>query len=149
MSGKLLDDEIVKQLREVFNSELKHPVEILYFTKSDQCGTCEEVQLLLDELKSISDKLHSRTYDLNGNPQLALTYHAGLAPGLVITGLDGDKHVDYGVRFSGIPSGYEFGSLIHSILQVSQRDSGLRLETREKLKGLTAPVYLKVFVTPT
>jgi alkyl hydroperoxide reductase subunit AhpF len=56
---------------------------------------------------------------------------------------------DYGIRFYGIPSGYEFASLVEAIVAVSQRDSGLSPETREKLRRVNAPVHIQVLVTPT
>ena len=54
-----------------------------------------------------------------------------------------------GIRYAGIPSGHEFSSLIHDLILVSGRDSGLGQETRNFLKSLDSPVLLQVFVTPT
>lgn len=149
MPEKLLSDEISQQLRGIFKSELKHPVEILYFSKHDQCYSCEEIHFLLDEIISASDKLHFSSYDMDEYPQLAQQYHVELAPCLVITGHEADKFLDYGIRFNGIPSGFEFSSLIQDIVLVSKRDSGLKPETREQLHKISDPIHLKVFVTPT
>ncbi|HSQ16551.1 MAG TPA: glutaredoxin, partial [Anaerolineales bacterium] len=60
-----------------------------------------------------------------------------------------DQITDYGIRYAGIPSGYEFSSLIQSLVLVSGRDSGLAPETRQALADLKQPVLLQVFVTPT
>ena len=49
----------------------------------------------------------------------------------------------------GLPSGYEFGSLIDAILDVSSGDSGLSAPTREALAALERPVHVQVFSTPT
>jgi alkyl hydroperoxide reductase subunit AhpF len=68
---------------------------------------------------------------------------------LVICGRDQDKTIDYGIRFLGIPSGYEFSSLIQAISLVSKRASCLMPETRKEIKTLQIPLQLKVFVTPT
>ncbi len=54
-----------------------------------------------------------------------------------------------GIRFYGIPSGYEFGNLVDAIQRVGEGDSGLDEETRERLATLSDPVHLQVFVTPT
>ncbi len=56
---------------------------------------------------------------------------------------------DYGVRLYGIPSGYEFGTLIEDIKLVSAGDSGLTPATREMVAKLTKPVRIQVFITPT
>ena len=56
---------------------------------------------------------------------------------------------DYGIRFYGIPAGYEFASLIGDILDVSSGDSGLAPETKAALADLKEPLHLQVFTTPT
>ena len=86
---------------------------------------------------------------MDENPQLAEQYNMELAPGIVITGREETEIIDYGIRFAGIPSGYEFSSLIQAIILVSKRDSGLKPEVRTELKYITTPINLKVFVTPT
>jgi alkyl hydroperoxide reductase subunit AhpF len=149
MADTLLNDEIYNQLQEMFENQLIYPVEIIYFSKHDPCETCEDTYQLLDEITSISEKLHFTTYHRDENPQLADVYKVSLTPGLVILGREAEDLLDYGIRFSGIPSGYEFSSLIHTIILVSRRDSGLKPEIRENLRRLTNPVNLKVFVTPT
>jgi alkyl hydroperoxide reductase subunit AhpF len=149
MPVKLLNEEICKQIKELFDLQLDQPVEIIYFSKLDPCKACDETYQLLEEIITVSDKLHLSAYNMEENPQLAQQYKVNLAPGLVIAGLDADKLLDYGIRFAGIPSGYEFTSLIQAIIMVSKRDSALKSEVRSELKTLTTPVNLKVFVTPT
>jgi alkyl hydroperoxide reductase subunit AhpF len=149
MPVKLLNDEICKQIKELFDVQLDQPVEIIYFSKLIPCKECDETHQLLEEIISISDKLHLIAYNMDENPQLAQQYKVNLAPGLVIAGRDADKLLDYGIRFAGIPSGYEFSSLIQAITLVSKRDSGLKSEVRSELKSLSTPVNIKVFVTPT
>jgi alkyl hydroperoxide reductase subunit AhpF len=149
MADKILNEEINAQVKEMFDHQLQHHVEIIYFSKREPCETCEDTYQLLGEIASISEKLHLSAYNLDDNPQLAELYNVNLAPGLVILGHESGDLLDYGIRFSGIPSGYEFSSLIHTIILVSRRDSGLQPEVRADLKRLIDPVNLKVFVTPT
>jgi hypothetical protein len=56
---------------------------------------------------------------------------------------------DYGIRFLGMPGGYEFSNLIDSIIAVSTGEAGLSDETKTTLAGLTEDVTIKVFTTPT
>jgi hypothetical protein len=56
---------------------------------------------------------------------------------------------DYGIRFLGIPAGYEFANLIDSILVASSGVPALSAATTEALAGLTEDVTIKVFTTPT
>ena len=56
---------------------------------------------------------------------------------------------DYGIRFYGIPSGYEFSSLLNAILMVSTGIAKLLPETKAWLDKLEQDIHLKVLVTPT
>jgi alkyl hydroperoxide reductase subunit AhpF len=103
----------------------------------------------VQEIVSLSDKLGLQVYDLDEHAGLAEQYHVDKVPGLVLAGKDGDQLRDYGIRYAGIPSGHEFSSLIHDLVLVSSRDSGLEPNTRNFLRELKQPVLLQVFVTPT
>lgn len=149
MQSRLLSDEICRQVTDLFASELTYPVELVLFTCETLCDTCVQTHQLLEELTELSDLLYLTIYDIDKQAEAAQKYHIDFAPGLVIIGKDQEKSVDYGIRFLGIPSGYEFSSLIHSISLVSRRDSGLRPEIRNELQEIKTPIDLKIFVTPT
>jgi len=55
----------------------------------------------------------------------------------------------YGIRFYGIPSGYEFSNLIDSIIVASTGEPALSEETKASLQALAEDVDIKVFSTPT
>jgi glutaredoxin-like protein len=148
MPTKLLDEQITDQVKEVF-AQLKQPVKVLFFEKKDDCETCEDARQLLTEVVELSDLLSLDIYDLDEDAEAAQRFNMDKAPGIVLAAVDGDQITDYGVRFLGIPSGHEFSTLIHDFLLISGRESGLSQKTREFLKGLTQPVHLQVFVTPT
>jgi alkyl hydroperoxide reductase subunit AhpF len=149
MQVKLLNDEISVRIKDLFTTQLANPIELNYFINKDQCESCEEANQLFEELANLSEKITLSTYDIEEHPQLAQRYNIQQTPALVICGREQDKSIDYGVRFLGIPSGYEFSSLIQAVGIVSRRDSGLKPDTRERLKALREPLSLKVFVTPT
>jgi len=56
---------------------------------------------------------------------------------------------DVGVRYYGLPFGYELGSLIGAVLEAGRAQSSLSTETLERLAGLERDVTVDVFVTPT
>ena len=57
---------------------------------------------------------------------------------------------DTRMRFLGAPAGYEFSSLIESIILAGTDDSGLTEESKQLIaEKATAPMDIKVFVTPT
>ena len=148
MTTQLLSDDIVQQVQDVFG-QLQNPVEILFFGSKEDCQYCDDTLQLVTELTGISERLGLSVYDADEDAEIARQYKVDKYPGLVIAGRDGDQILDYGIRYAGIPSGHEFSSLIHDLILVSGRDSGLGQETRNFLKSLDSPVLLQVFVTPT
>ena len=144
----LLNADVVQQVQEAFE-QLQEPVHVLFFGQKAKCTYCDDAQNLVDEVTALSDKLELSIYDLDDHADIATQYNVNKAPGIVIAGKNGDGPIDYGIRYAGIPSGYEFSSLIQDLLLVSGQDSGLQDDTRDFLKTLTEPVHLQVFVTPT
>jgi glutaredoxin-like protein len=127
-------------------AKLVKPVKAVVFTQEMECQFCSETRGLVQELAELSDKLKVEVRDFLGDAEEAKRLGVDKIPAIALLG-EGDK--DYGVRFYGIPAGYEFVSLLESLEMVSKGDSGLAPATREKLKGLKKPLHLQVFVTPT
>ena len=145
---KLINQDVAGQITKAFE-ELENPVQILFFSSNEQCEYCNETQQLLTEISELDARVSLSTHNLAQDAAVAATYQITKAPGIVVAGKDGDTIIDLGIPFSGIPSGYEFSTLITDILLASKRDSGLGAETREFLKTLKTPLLLQVFVTPT
>ncbi len=140
----LLQEEENVKIKQLFQS-MKEPVRILNFSQSSaECEYCAETRQLIKEIAALSEKISVEEYDLGEHTETADRYGVDKAPAIVLLG---DR--DYGIRYYGIPSGYEFVSLLQDILMVSKRDSGLQAGTRQKLAGLKQPLHLQVFVTPT
>ena len=150
MQTRLLNDELIGHVSKLFDEQLLHPVELIFFTRETERETGEEITQLLEEITALSDQLHLQNYDIDKDASVAQKYGVQNAPGLVIAGRAKDNTViDYGIRLIGAPSGYEFTSLIQAIILVSKRDSGLKQDTRDMLKQLKGSIHLQVFVTPT
>lgn len=149
MAERLLNDSVTKQVREAFDKQLTGDVQVIYFGTEKDCDYCDDTRQLVEEVVQLSDKLDLSVHDLENDRELANKYNLDKAPGLVIAGRDGDLILDYGIRMSGIPSGYEFGTFIQSLILVSGRDSGLAPKTRKALGDLKNQVNLLVFTTPT
>jgi alkyl hydroperoxide reductase subunit AhpF len=56
---------------------------------------------------------------------------------------------DVGVRYDGLPWGYEMGSLVGAVVEAGKAESSLRPESVAALAELERDVSLDVFVTPT
>jgi NADH-dependent peroxiredoxin subunit F len=56
---------------------------------------------------------------------------------------------DAGVRYDGLPWGYELGSLVGAIVEAGREESSLRPDSLASLAELDRHLALDVFVTPT
>jgi glutaredoxin-like protein len=121
-----------------------HPVKLINFTQDRECMYCAETRKLMEEVAGLSDKISLEVYDFVTDKEKVQKYSIDKIPATVVEGLE-----DYGIRFFGVPSGYEFGTLVEAIILASNGDSGLKPETRAALAQLSEPVHLQVFVTPT
>ena len=139
----LIQDSVRTEIKKRFEA-LDKPVKIVNFTQEFECAYCRETRELAEEICSLSDKLSIDVYDFVADEAEVAKYKVNKIPSIVLVG---DK--DTGIRYYGIPTGYEFGVLIEDLIMVSKRDSGLDPGTRKKLAGLSDPLHLQVFVTPT
>jgi glutaredoxin-like protein len=143
----LLNDKIQQQVRDEF-AAMDQPVKLVVFTQAMECQFCTETRSLVEEVAALSDLIQVEVYDFVADKAIAEQYSIDKIPAVAVVA-DGPKAKDYGIRFYGIPSGYEFSSLIEDIVMVSKQESGLSADTRAELAALTEPVHFQVFVTPT
>jgi glutaredoxin-like protein len=143
--------EIQNQVKNVFQA-LAGPVKLVMFTQGEggaiECSLCKETRELVEEVAGLSDKIELQVYDLVKDATIAAEYNIEKIPALAIVA-GGNQPKDYGIRFYGIPSGYEFTSLIQDVLLVSQGKTNLSPNTLQQLDKLENPVHIQVFVTPT
>ncbi len=99
---------------------------------------------LIREVAALSDQISVTVLNPHIDREQAAAYGVTESPVVVVEGAK-----DYGIRFLGIPAGYEFSNLIDSIIAVSTGEAGLSEETKASLAGLTEDVTIKVFATPT
>ncbi len=145
--AKILDDDVLKQVKEAFE-KMKEPVQLLYFGNKQNCEYCDETRQLLEEVAAADERIGLSVYEAELDKEVAAKFNVSRVPGLVIAAKEGAQVMDFGIQYSGIPSGHEFATLINDILLVSGRDSGLGEQTRDFLKKLETPLLLQVFVTP-
>jgi glutaredoxin-like protein len=139
----LLNEQIRKEVKSMLG-DVSNPVTFKVFTQEFECQYCNETRGLVEEVAALSDKLSVEVYDFVNDKAVADGLGIDKIPAVAIVGAK-----DYGIRLYGIPAGYEFGSLIEDIKLVSGGDSGLSPETRKMVAGLTKPVRIQVFITPT
>jgi alkyl hydroperoxide reductase subunit AhpF len=140
----LIDDATAAQLRSAF-ARLSSPVRLVVFSQALAEPASEEVRRLVEEVAAIDTRLSAEPRNIVLDKDRAEELGIERIPAIAVLGPD----EDFGVRFYGLPSGYEFGSLIDLVLDVSSGDSGLAAGTREALASLERDVHIRVFSTPT
>ena len=140
----LLDERVRGELEKEF-AALKNPVRLAVFSQALADPGTEQVKRLLEEVAELDDKLSCEPYNYVLDKDKVESLGIQRIPAIAMLG----ENSDPGIRFYGLPSGYEFGTVIDAIRQVSSGDSGLSEETREALGEIDKPVHLQVFSTPT
>ena len=125
--------------------ELKEKVKLIVFTQENECTYCEQNSELARDFPDLSDKISTEVYDFVRDREIAEKYGIDKIPAIAVVSAKGDT----GIRYYGIPSGYEFTSLLESVRMVSTGKTSLSSATLEKLAALKKDVHIQVFVTPT
>lgn len=125
-------------------SVLTHTVKLVVFTTHTASETSELLSQLIQEVVSVSGgKVVMEQHSLEVEPQVAQEYRLEYAPAVVVRSED----KDYGIRYLGIPAGFEFASLVGAIEDVGRSDPGISPDSRLMLANLRQPVHIRVFVT--
>jgi alkyl hydroperoxide reductase subunit AhpF len=140
----LLTEEVTAELREAF-AGLVNPVRLVVFSQALAEPVSEEVRRLVEELAALDTRLVAESRNFVLDQQRVSELGIERIPAIAVLG----ENDDYGVRLYGLPTGYEFGSLVEAIVDVSRGASVLSEETRAGLAGLDQDVRLRVFSTPT
>jgi glutaredoxin-like protein len=152
----ILNKEVKEATQKKFDEEMEEKVTLLLFTqepsrlivpdhlKGQECLFCKETKELVTEVGSLSAKIDLEIYDFLADKEKADEYGITKIPAIIPLGQQ-----DFGIRFFGIPSGYEYTSLIEAILDVSKRQTSLSQNTKDALKAVDKDIHIQVFVTPT
>ena len=152
---ELLNKDVREATKKRFE-DMTGRVKIIHFTQepsrlvllnarqNQDCVFCKETKQLLQEVVALSNKIDFQVFDFKADKETAAAYGIERIPATVIMGDE-----DYGIRIFGIPSGYEYQTLIDDIIDVSNRNSGLSEATKLALKAVDKDIRIQVFVTPT
>ncbi len=140
----MLKDEDKKQIQNRFK-DITHYVKLIFFTQklAGACQYCTETEQLLKEVSTLSEKIELQVYNFVTDKAQVESYGIDKIPATVIEGKQ-----DYGIRFYGIPAGYEFATFLDVILMVSSGSSGINSDFLKKIQKIQKPVHIQVFVTP-
>lgn len=141
---KMLDKDTQNKVREILQ-ELTQPVKIVLIKNEGEYS--DIVEQLLDELKELDERIIVNSYHSDSEEARTYQFENDLLPALLILDNDGK---DYRIRYYGIPSGYEFTTLLQNIIAVSNKTvNSFTKENIEKLANINKELRIRVFVTPT
>ena len=139
----LFDDSTQSQLKGILNN-MKESVNLLYFTQEFECETCSDGNSLVTEISSLSDKINLKTFDFVEDSNTAEKYGVDKIPAIVVSDKD---EKDHGIKFYGVPGGYEINSFLGSILEVSGHKEQIPDDMQKKISAIDKDVHIQVFVT--
>ena len=139
----ILDDKVLKEVKSQL-ANMTGAVSLKLFTQPMECQYCKETHQMLEELTQANPLLKLEVHLFDSDAEAVQKYGIEQIPALAIIGAK-----DYGIRFYGIPAGYEFSSLLNAILMVSTGITKLLPETKAWLDNLKQDIQLRVLVTPT
>jgi len=140
----MLNAQDQEAVRQEF-AKIAGPVKLVVFSQELVAGElCRQNEQLVREVAALSDQISVEVLNPAIDRERAEAYGVTEVPAIVVEGAR-----DYGIRFLGIPSGYEFSNLIDAIIVASSGEPELSDATKTSLAGLASDVEIKVFSTPT
>lgn len=147
-----LTEQDAKFIVERFAQNLGHDVTLEFFAPSREglalpgqdWETAEYARQILAEVVALSPKLHLQVHSVLAEPDAVSAFGIARTPATAIIGTQ-----DYGIRFYGMPAGYEFATLIELIILVSKGQTPLAEDSRAVVSRLQDEAHIQVFVTPT
>lgn len=137
----MLPEAIKIDLAKKFAVELRDPINIVYFG-SELAPECRGAKMLLYDLKQVTDKITFTEFNIVLDKEPAAQYKVDKMPVFIPLGKD---NKDYGIRFYGIPDGYEFGPFIKCLRQVSQDNCELSDDLKALVDTIKVPLHLHIF----
>jgi len=138
----LFDVKVQNQLKEILKN-MKDNVKILNFTQAIECPMCKETRAFAEEIATLSDKLSVIVYDQIADNDMVQKYGVERIPAIVLLDSEGK---DRGVKFYGLPGGYEINSFLGSIIELSGRREELPADILARIKKIDKDVHIQVFV---
>ena len=140
----LFDEKVTKQLTELIG-DLPKNISIEYFRQT-VCESCDQTQAFVREIAAMNEHISVKIHDLDESPEVFTKFNVERTPAIAIVDKDG---TDFGIRFFGIPAGYEINSFVGSIREVGGFEEPLSEEIMARIKAIDKDIHIQVFVTPT
>jgi ABC-type glycerol-3-phosphate transport system substrate-binding protein len=141
-AAPMLGEKDKQYVRETL-AGMKDGVRLVLFSRDGgDCVYCADAESLLADIAAAEPRVRVETLSLTKDAARARELGIDKVPGIAILGAR-----DYGLRYFGLPSGFEFIPFVETLRSVGNDDPELLPETVAALGRLEKPVHLAVFVT--
>lgn len=128
----MLTPEILKTLKSYTETMQK---EVNFVVQAGEHSKREELISFLTDIAGVSNKINVEQRDTQGVLRSAISF---------LIEADGE---DTGIRFSGIPGGHEFNSLILALLRSAGAELKLDDSVKSIVKAIKQPLHFEVFIS--
>lgn len=134
-------DYLKKEFEKITNNVI---IEFFSTDNKDKCEQCDNIRAIMKEIMDLTDKVSLKEFNIDKDKERAEKYNIKMAPVLVFNNKDNGN-----IKFYGVPSGYEFSSLIEDIMDLGTGKIDFDEGIEDKVKAINKDVNIMVFVTPT
>ena len=128
----MLTKEILQALKSYAETMQKN---VTFVVQTGEHSKRDELVKFLSDIASVSEKLNVEERDTNGELRSAISF---------LLEADGE---DTGIRFSGIPGGHEFNSLVLAMLHAAGTELKLDDSVKAMVKAINEPLNFEVFIS--
>lgn len=125
-------DAGIKQQLQAYLEKLQQPIVLKASTDQSKAGA--EMQSLLEQINSMSDKISLQEAELPRTPSFSVERADGSVTG---------------VAFAGVPLGHEFTSLVLALLQVGGHPPKAEQAVIDRIQGIERELHFETFVSLT
>lgn len=138
----LLTPQLRIQVKEIF-SGLKKPVQLVMIADPKNPKS-EEMQTFLEDLCGMSGLLSLQVYRSGENKEVEEKIQFGRVLSVALL----DENGCYtGIKFSGIPAGHEFNSLVLALCHAAGKEPTVSEELRKRIEAVEKDVYIQIAVS--
>lgn len=139
---EFLDSSLKEQLSEIAK-RFENNIELAVI-KDSAWEKSFEIEAMVKEIASVSDKIKFSSYEKGENIELEQKVNIERFPTIIIL----DKNGDFsGIKYSTLPSGHELNSFILAMYNIAGPGQKISDESLNKIAQLKKPVNIKIGVT--
>lgn len=139
---EFLDSSLKEQLSEIAK-RFENNIELAVI-KDSAWEKSFEIEAMVKEIASVSDKIKFSSYEKGENIELEQKANIERFPTIIIL----DKNGDFsGIKYSTLPSGHELNSFILAMYNIAGPGQKISEESLNKIAQLKKPVNIKIGVT--